>query len=247
MTKPTWVFVAGTYRSGSTTQYQITRNIIEETNNGVGIGYHTEEKLSDWDETPHRFIVCKVFAPLWLYYYDTHDNMKQKTSYGKRILEDGRLKAIVSVRDPRDIMTSIKRRNQDKPEFNFHHTATEELPRWLADMMQWIDLGPEITYWSKFEDFTLNLPNETSAIAKHLGIKLGERDHHNIGNRFKIEEQMKRKGEYRKPPEDQRRHLPSVPGIVFGTSGQWQQWLSRPEQRAVYEANKAFFERFGYE
>ena len=38
MTKPTWVFVAGPYRSGSTTQYQMTRNIVEETGNGLGVG-----------------------------------------------------------------------------------------------------------------------------------------------------------------------------------------------------------------
>lgn len=245
MTKPTWVFVSGTYRTGSTTQYQITRNIVEETNNGIGIGYHTEDKLKEYDKSSHKFIVCKVFAPLWLYYYDVHEGMKKKESYGKLIYNEDRLKAVASIRNPYDIMTSIKRRNQGKPEFNFHHTATEELPRWLSDLTKWIDLG-ELTYWSKFENFTKHLPRETAFIANHLGIKLSGKDNHSIGNRFRIEEQMKRKNEYNKPPESEKRHLPAVPGIVFGTSGQWEQWLTKPEQNAVFEANKRFFERFGY-
>jgi len=247
MTKPTWAFVAGTYRSGSTTQYQITRDIVEETKSGIGIAYHTEDKLKEFDATDHAFIACKVFAPLWLYYYDVHNAMEQKESYGKKIYQQGRLRAIVSVRNPYDIMTSIKRRSENKPEFNFHHTATEELPRWLDDMVKWIDLGPEITYWTKFEEFTLNLPQETAAIAKHFGIELTGKMNHKIGNRYRIEKLNERKGqEFNKPPENERRHLPSVPGVVFGTSGQWQQWLTRPEQKAVYEANQEFFERFGY-
>lgn len=245
MTKPTWIFVAGTYRTGSTTQYQITRNIVEETKNGIGIAYHTEEKLREFDNTNHKFIVCKVFAPLWEYFYNVHEGMKKQESYGKVIYHENRLKAVVSIRNPYDIMTSIKRRSQDKPEFNFHHTATEELPRWLSDLTKWIDLG-DLTYWSKFEDFTKHLPKETANIAGHLGIELSGDDHHKIGNRFKIDELNRRKGEYNKPDENEKRHLPSVPGIIFGTSGQWQQWLTRPEQKAVYEANRGFFERFNY-
>lgn len=246
MTKPTWVFVAGTYRTGSTTQYEITRTIVEATNNGLGVGYHTEEKLKEYDTSGHDMIVCKVFAPLWLYYYDTHDGMKQKESYGKRIFEEGRLKAVATIRDPRDIMASIKRRNRDKREFNFHHVATKELPNWLKDLAKWIDLG-ELVYYSKFEEYTQHLPRETANIAHHLGIALGKNQHHEIGNLFRIDEMETRKSEHNKPPEQERRHLPSVPGIVFGTSGQWRQWLSRPEQVAVYDTNKWFFERFGYE
>lgn len=245
MSKPTWIFVSGTYRTGSTTQYEITRTIVEATNNGIGIGYHTEEKLKEYDASGHDMIVCKVFAPLWEYYYDTHDGMKKKESYGKRIFEDNRLRAVATIRDPRDIMASIKRRNRGKPEFNFHHVATKELPRWLDDLQKWIDLGT-LTYYSKFEEYTQHLPKETANIAEHLNILLGKNQHHDIGNLFRIDALEERKGEHNKPPEDQKRHLPSVPGIVFGTSGQWRQWLTRPEQKAVEWAAAEFIERFGY-
>jgi len=49
MTKPTWIFVAGPYRSGSTTQYEMARDIVEKTNTGIGIGYHNERRLKEFD------------------------------------------------------------------------------------------------------------------------------------------------------------------------------------------------------
>ena len=45
-----WVFVAGIYRSGSTTQYEMVRDIVTQTGNGIGIGYHTENKLTEYDK-----------------------------------------------------------------------------------------------------------------------------------------------------------------------------------------------------
>ena len=60
MSKPTWVFVAGAYRTASTTQYQMARDIVEQTENGIGIGYHTERKLKEFDEKESDLVVCKV-------------------------------------------------------------------------------------------------------------------------------------------------------------------------------------------
>lgn len=246
MPKPTWLFVAGPYRSGSTTQYQMVRDIVEETKSGIGIGYHTEKKLKEFDvDGEHRYIVCKVFEFLPDGYHDIHDDRQFKPSYGKTIHEEGRARAVVSVRDPRDIIVSMRKRAGDK--FNFKQTVTDELPRWLDNATKWIDLGPELSYHSRFEDFTLDLHAEARRIAAFLDIKLGGKHARGIARRYTIAEQRKRDGEYNRPPDEEKRHLPSVPGIVFGTSGHWRTWLSELEARMIYQTNQEFFERFGYE
>ncbi|GAG90523.1 unnamed protein product [marine sediment metagenome] len=40
--------------------------------------------------------------------------------------------------------------------------------------------------------------------------------------------------------------LPSVPGVVFGTSEIYHTWLSQPEKKLVQEHCGEFMERFGY-
>ena len=102
--KPTWVFVAGPYRSGSTTQYRIVEDIIDETNNGKGIGYHTEKKLKEFDVEGNKpFVVCKVFEFL-------PESFRGEESYGKTLHDEGRVMSVVSVRDPRDIIVSMRKR-----------------------------------------------------------------------------------------------------------------------------------------
>lgn len=252
MTKPTWVFVAGPPRSGSSTQYDMTRTVIEDNNKGIGIGYHTEEKLIEWDKTGHDMIVCKVFAFLPEYYYDTHDGMRKRESYGKRIFDEGRLKAVCTVRDPVDMIASMKwrafKRNDNK--FNFKEELNK-LPVWLGDVTKWIDLGPDITYWSKFEEYTTLLPREVSSIARHLGVDLSDDEHHRIGNLFTIEAIERRRGkQHNQPPPDEinwkNRHLPSVPSILFGIPGAGKTHLSWPQRKAIREISAEFIERFGY-
>lgn len=245
MTKPTWVFVAGTYRTGSTTHYQMTRDIVEETGNGIGTGYHTEDRLREFDAvSDQRYVVCKVFEYL-------PQGFRSKTSHGELIYRQKRLKAIVSVRDPRDIIVSMRKRDDQrggKP-FDFKCVATEEFPVWLGQLGCWADLGPHIALISKFEDFTVNLLTEVRRIARHLGIELSGELAGVIAARYTIQAIQKRKEEHRKGGPDKREDpwLPSIPGIVFGTSGHWRTWLDEEEREMVYEANSGFFERFGYE
>lgn len=246
MTKPIWLFVAGHYRSGSTTQYQIARDIVEETGNGKGIGYHTEAKLKEFDaKSDHRYIVCKVFEFL-------PGGFRGKPSHGELIHRQGRLKALVTVRDPRDMIVSMRKRTQDQGnEFDFDKVVAEELPVWLANVEKWIDLGPEITYWSRFEDFTERLLPEVRQIARHvldvpsLEVELAK----DIAARYTIRAMEHKKQQFRRGPPDAKEDpwLPSVPGVLFGSSGQWRTWLNGPEKRLMLESVGGFIDRFGYE
>ena len=240
MTRPTWIFVAGPYRSGSTTQYQITRDLIEIAKLGVGIGYHTENKLREFDEkdSPHQYIVCKVFEYL-------PAGFRGETSHGELIHRQKRIRAIVSVRDPRDIIVSMRKRAKPE-EFDFKKTATQDFPIWLGNVEKWIDMGS--SYWSRFEEFTVDLPAEAERIAAFLELDLDSNVVREIGGRYTIPAQMRRKEEYKVSRPDTREDpwLPSIPAVLFGTSGHWRTWLQPDDAAMVVEANRKFFERFGY-
>lgn len=244
MIKPTWVFVAGTYRTASTTQYQIARDIVEETKSGKGIGYHTELKLQEFNVPGPRYIVCKVFEFL-------PDGFGGKPSYGRFIHKEKRMKALVTLRDPRDIMVSMCARDQRRGvNFDFKKTATKNLPTWLSNAEKWINLGPVTTYYSRFEEFTLNLYTETRNIAGHLDIELDNDHAKTIAARYTIRGIQAKKRAFRDASQPDVREdpwLPSIPGIVFGASGQWQTWLNGVERKLVEESSKGFMKRFGYE
>lgn len=252
MTKPTWVFVAGTYRSASTTQYLIARDIVEETHSGMGLGYHTETKLVEHDiARSGRYVVCKVFEYL-------PDGFRGEPSRGKMFLEQGRLRALCTIRDPRDIIVSMKTRAERQGKvrsvdgqmtrntWNFRRTATVSFPRWLGQLERWIDLGTDLAYFSRFEDFTQNLFREVKQVAEFLDIKLSKDLAHDIAKRYTIQAQAMRKRQKRKAQEKEDPWLPSIPGVVFGAGGLWRTWLSAPEVKMVEESNKKFMERFGY-
>jgi len=246
---PTWVFVAGTYRSASTMHYLMTEAIVERTNNGKGIGYHTEDKLVEFDVEGNKpFVVCKVFQFLPDGFKKPNET-EAKPSYGKVIHDKGRMMSVVSVRDPRDIIVSMRKRGDGREGgFDFERAVTENLPVWLGDVIKWIDFDPVCSYWSKFEEFTQNLLRETRAIAKHLEIDLSYSLAKSIAKELTVSAQRKRQEEHKNAKPEEREHpwLPSIPGIVFGTSGHYQTWLNAAERRMVEDANRGFMERFGY-
>jgi len=247
--RPTWVFVAGTYRSASTMHYLMTEAIVERTNSGKGIGYHTEDRLMEFDVEGNKpYVVCKVFQFLPDGFRRSFEEQKGP-SYGKAIRDEGRMMSVVSVRDPRDIIVSMRKRGDGRGGgFDFERVATESLPEWLGDVVKWIDFDPARSYWSRFEEFTQNLLRETRAIARHLKIDLADDLAKDIAAELTISAQRKRQEEFKKAEPNAREHpwLPSIPGIVFGSSGHWRTWLAASEARMVEDANRAFMERFGY-
>lgn len=282
MSKPVWIFVAGSYRTGSTTHYEMTRDVVEATGSGLAIGYHNERRLPDFDgldygdleavkaiyakheiecpfDAPPKFsrdpfyIVCKVFEFL-------PDGFRDGTSHGQILARQNRIRAVVSVRDPRDIITSMRRREEQRSDdgrkesggFDFQKVATKQLPIWLGAVMKWADMGPERVLISKFETFTTNLYREVRRIAAHLDLELTADEAKEIAKRYQVNTLKARKRAYwdAKQEDPELREdpaLPSIPALVFASSGQWRNQLTVAEAELVYEANKAFFVRFGYE
>ena len=229
-----WVFVAGIYRSGSTTQYEMTRDIVTKTKNGIGIGYHTENKLQEYDDSKHKIVVCKVFEPLF-------KSFNGEPSYADKFFRENRVKALVTMRDPRDVMTSMKKRSEGRKvdgkhtEWSFDETL-ENFPYWFQRVDDWIEWGAMAT---KYEDMILNLYAECKRIANHLEIDADDDLLKSVAKNYTVQAIQKRK-------QDGKGMLPSRPGIVIGMSGAYKTWLSGSERKAVEEKTKWFIEKYGY-
>ena len=239
---PTWVFVVGTYRTGSTTQYLLTEAIVERTESGIGIGYEKESKLIEFDKPENgRYVVAKVFKFL-----------PETSEQCKRFLKEGRLKVVGTTRDPRDIAVSMQERSRDlgNDNWDFRTTVTRDFPIWLGQFERWANLEPELVLVTRFEDMIVDLEKEITRIAQHLDIKVSEDLVYRIAADFTLPAQTLRKRRFfeRKDRSKGREHpmLPSLPGVKFGTSGHWRTWLTSVEARLVQKHARAYMIRWSY-
>jgi len=243
-TKPTWVFVSGIYRSASTTQYLITRDVVEDTKSGMGTGYETEDRLNKFDVPKSgQYVVSKVFKFL-----------PETSEQGALFLKENRLKSVCTIRDPRDVIVSMRTRNENRGKggrrkdetFDFETTVKQNFPIWFGQLEQWIDLGPEITMVTKFEDLIANLLKETRRVSEHLDVKLPKGHDFEIAKRYTIAAQRDKARQVRAEGKEADPWLPSVPGIVFGAAGLHRSWLSPTERNLVETVCGKFMRRFGY-
>jgi len=239
--KPTWVFIVGTYRTGSTTQYLLTEAIVERTKSGIGIGYEQESKLVEFDKPENgRYVVAKVFKYL-----------PETSEQGRKFLKEGRLRVVGTTRDPRDLIVSHRERSKDlgNDDWDFRTTVTRDFPIWLGQFGQWADLGPKLALVTRFEDMILDLTKEVNRIAQHLNIEVSENLAHRIAADFSLPAQILRKRRFfAKKDPSKREHpmLPSIPGWKFGTFGVWRTWLSPADARLVEKHAAAYMKRWGY-
>jgi len=244
MGKPTWVFVVGTYRTGSTTQYRIAEEIVQSTCNGIGIGYHTEDRLVENDareDLPGKgYIVCKVFVYL-----------PETSPHGERFLEEGRVKVLGTTRDPRDIFVSMRERRvrdgQDAGEAFYTETVRKGFRHWLSQFDQWAQIrGAHI---SRFDVMTRDLPGEVRGIARYLDIPLTEEEIQEIASHYTKEairaaKQKIIEAGVHAPPEHP--VLPSIPSIVFGTTGQWEEYLEPQDAEEIVNISSTYMKHWGY-
>ena len=239
--KPTWVFIVGTYRTGSTTQYLLTEAIVERTGSGIGIGYEKESKLVEFDKPKNgRYVVAKVFKFL-----------PETSEQGKKFLGENRLRVVGTVRDPRDIIVSHRERSKDlgNTDWNFQETVTRDFAVWLGQFRQWANLGPELVLITRFEDMIVDLEKEVNRIAQHLNIKVSRALAYRIAADFSLPAQIRRKKKFfgsKDPSKREHPMLPSIPGWKFGTSGMWKTWLSPVDARLVTKHTAFYMKRWGY-
>jgi len=211
----------------------MAEDVIQESESGVGIGYHTETKLKEWDDYDRRYVLAKVFVYL-----------PETSEHATRFLKEGRIRAIGTVRDPRDIVTSMMGRAGSQ--WDFDQKVSEELPKWLAQFTKWAQLGPGLSRIVRYEDMIPNLGREVREIAKFLEIDLPEGMDFEIARRYTIKAQKERAERFRGTGERDHPYLSVIPGIVFGSAGQWQTWLSPAQAKKIEKVTEGFMKKWDY-
>jgi len=243
MPQPTWVFVVGTYRTASTTQYRMVEEVVQSTHNGFGIGYHTDNRLGLYDEeTPPQqgrcYVVCKVFKYLPV-----------TAVKGSQFLKERRLKVIGTVRDPRDVFVSMRtRRAQQGADVGdewFAQVVGTDFPVWFGQFMLWARTSPALI--SKFENVTADPLKEVQRIGSFLRVRLSHNAARAIAQKYTTQA-LRDEGEEIHKNRPVRAHpvLPSIPPVLFGTSGHWKEHITQQQADAIYSATKEYMDTWGY-
>lgn len=224
---------AGMMRSGSVVQFQLAGAVV----NHLGIGSIVKPRDGDeFDANVNRW----AFADEW-YVAKLHDYRESI----KRGHDHGRVKVVMVIRDPRDIMVSLMNFRQDSFETMQHAPV---FPNNLKNHKRWSEAIHASNFRCvKYEEMVKDLANEVAEIEYYaLGSSslLSVDECIEIGLRFTIKENKLRAiAAY--PPS----HLNyfSKRHINDGRSGQWKTALDEDQIRWVEQVAGDFMETNGYE
>lgn len=170
-----WIFCCGMERSGSTVQFQITAQLVED----AGLG-----KRVEW-------VKAEEFPKL-LEKYDSYNDWKVLKShrFNNEVCSEfqkNNAKAVYIYRDLRDVFVSMMRKNS----LSFEQLwGSGFLDRCLSEFYKWTSL-PGILV-SKYEEMVADLPGEVERIALHLGLKSDPKKCQAIASDFTLERQLER-------------------------------------------------------
>jgi hypothetical protein len=241
--KPTWCVVIGPYRTASTTQYQIVRDLVQETQSGKGVGYYDQRrwKVKNFDDPKHgKVIVVKNF-----------EYLPEKDPKVRAFFDQSRLIACGTIRNPLDIATSMKLHSirLGNDDWSFEETVTEFFPVWLGNFETWVEkLGSKRIIILRYEWYTTHLLEAVKSLAEFLPLERpvdGDLAA-TIATRYSKEGIMCRKTKNHEEGKKEDEWLPSIPPIVTGRSNAYQEYLTPDEIELVKDANMNFMRRWDY-
>jgi hypothetical protein len=170
-----WIFCGGMMRSGSTLQYQITAQLVEEAQLGRRLEWiepqdfiHVREQLKD-EKT------WKVFKA-----HHCTDSMVEEFNRGNAV-------GIYIYRDIRDAFTSQMTKASVKPQLLLNRGFIASC---LESYEKWTHL-PQVLI-SQYENVVDDIAGEVARIAQHLGISLDASKIHQIADNLSLANQKSR-------------------------------------------------------
>lgn len=231
-----WIFCCGMIRSGSTLQYQITGQLVEEAGLGKRIAWTKHDRFTDIRKEYADYGGWKVFK--------THEFTDEMAAEFTRQNARG----VYIYRDLRDVFASIMRKNLKK----FDQLWNERfLERCLYNYKQWTSLPHMLI--SKYEDVINNLPAEVESIAKHLDIPIDAERCNDVASNYSLQQQKKRIEAFKKSLRENKSEQNFDPHTLLhtnhihsGSVGGWKDSLT-PKQVAMIEAKaRDWFVENGY-
>lgn len=156
--KSKFIFCCGARRSGSTLQYNIVADIVENTNSGIRIEFVSPADFPLIKEKYKEVAGYKVFKTHFLTEEIKHE-----------IEVEGAL-AFYTYRDVRDVIVSLINKEWAKKEKKSIKDATI---KYLNDYYSWMNIENNLVL-RKYEEFYLKINKECDFIANVLKLKLDE-------------------------------------------------------------------------
>lgn len=222
---------AGMMRSGSVVQFQLAGAVV----NHLGIGSIVKPRDGDeFDANVNRW----AFADEW-YVAKLHDYRESI----KRGHDHGKVKVVMTVRDPRDIMVSLMNFRQDTFETMTHAPV---FPNNLKNHKRWSEAIHAVNFRCiRYEDLmNVKLFQEAIGISHHIGYTLDLNVAQEISDQYSISKnKLRADAAYpvSSPDYFSTRH------INDGSSGQWKTALDEDQIRWVEDVAHDFMETNGYE
>jgi len=235
-----WIFCGGMPRSGSTLQFQITAQLVED----AGLGKRLEwVKPADFG----RLRKQHQNDPGWKV-FKTHTCTEKMEKEFHR----GNAKGVYCYRDLRDVVVSTMRKFdlafEKLWDLGFLDDRFREYQKWTA--------LPQVLI-SKYEEMVADLPGEVERIAAHLGVAIPAEKCAAIAAEHTIERQKSRIEEAKKSGELREG---AVQGILFdpttnlhtnhihdGAVGGWKEILTREQIERLETKAADWLRAHGYE
>jgi len=170
-----WIFCCGMQRSGSTLQFQIAADLVENAGLGKRVEWIKSDEFPEIREKHAEYTKWKVFKNHVL-----TDEMR--TEFDCR-----HAMGVYVFRDLRDVIVSAMK----KYSMSFNELWDSDfLGECLTQFDRWTSLPSVLV--SKYEDVVVDLPAEVERIAFHLGIKPEADELRRIAAEYAMEKQKQR-------------------------------------------------------
>ena len=165
-----WIFCCGAIRSGSTLQYNIAREMVENKNIGISVEYVYPEEFEKVYEKYSNEKGYKIFK--------TH----QLTEFMANLIVNDKALGLYCFRDIRDVALSLIAKNKvNQNDFNYNSFSEN-----YKNHYYYATKLPNI-YKSRYEDFYNDIESEAKNIANFLGIKLSDNETISIASQLNID------------------------------------------------------------
>ena len=170
-----WIFCCGMPRSGSTVQYQLTKEIVETQLKGKALGHVS---LGKFDKMYHQYHTKNEYVVLKCHGFPPA---------ARQLFAKGEGKAIYVYRDIRDVVVSkLNKRQFNFEKVNVSHLLKKNLRRYY----QWQSVDDILV--SKYEEMIEDLQREAIRIGDYLGLHLTEQFVEQLAQKYSMEKQKQR-------------------------------------------------------
>ena len=167
-----WIICCGMNGSGSTVQYLLTKEIVEK-HGGLAVGFTIDfaETFQEHDGTGSLLVV------------KSHRYSKE----ARKLLDQGRARAVYIFRDIRDSIANAYRKNPDT--VRNLYTLDSILDRRLKVFDKWKDVEPRLV--SRYENTVNDLKSEALRISRFLELQISDQVATELAQKYSLEAQKK--------------------------------------------------------